>query len=203
MHTGGANTVLKNNRKLLKKRTDRYRSKRTVMGLRDSDIKRKDDKNRRLTTMSASEIRKIGRKYRIRNRVEMIIVLSLILGVLIWMLFSLSGSNPIILTKSDPETITSLKMKLINKADYIGDNGKVYIADPIAEDYIDFGRYLYMGGEYKRAEKMFVKALTLDQDNCQAETWLGETHEALKQKQGLKSEWTMKKQGNRYLYLVE
>ena len=78
MHSGGANTVLRNNRKLLKKRADRYRKKRRVMGYGESDVLRDNESPKRLTRMSASELKLIGRKYRRRRRVETFVFLVLV-----------------------------------------------------------------------------------------------------------------------------
>ena len=83
MHSGGANTTLKNNRKLLKKRKTMFRRSgavRSTTGENNSQEKSQD----RLVTLSASERKAIGRKLRIRRRIESGIIVVVICGLLWW-----------------------------------------------------------------------------------------------------------------------
>lgn len=82
MHAGGANTTLKNNRNLLKKRKTMFRRRSDVFSLTDDKIKK--DNKKRLVTMSASERRAIGRNLRIRHRIEFAVIMILIVGTFLW-----------------------------------------------------------------------------------------------------------------------
>lgn len=172
MHSGAANTVLRNNRKLLNKRSDKFRSKRKVMGYTDADIAKFDDKNRRLTTLSASEMKRIGRKYRRRNRVETIIMLILVLSAIIWVFSSFSTAettSKVIMLETHLEMISVDQPKTQEAA------------------YMDFGRAFYYQGNFKRAKKMFENVLKLQPDHCQAQVWLVDTQEIMGDKHPLKS----------------
>lgn len=193
MHSGGANTILRNNRKLLKKRSSRFKDKRTIMGLKDKDIVKKDDQNRRLTTMSASEMRRIGRKYRIHHRIEMAIVLLLILAALIWV-FSSFKAVPTSITPTYTVTTKTLPKKAIKEVKTVVYNPKT-ITNPKAEDYMEFGRFLYRDGQYVRAKKIFLRVVAEYPNHCQAPSWLNTAQDKILQ---LKRQKTKKQGETRY-----
>lgn len=188
MHAGGANTVLRNNRKLLKKRSSRFKSKRTVMGLKDEDVIRKDEQNRRLTTMSASEIRKIGRKLRRRRRIETVFLLLIILAALIFVFSSFKFAVKV------PKTVmlqTELQILSVDKP------------KTPADEYMDFGVYFYREGQFKRAETMFIKALQLQPDHCHAIDWLNNTRPLLKSNKDPKPRTSGNKNTTYHVYSME
>ena len=84
MHSGGANTTLKNNRNLLKKRPSRFKYKRSHIAASGKGGLGSFYGDKILTTLSASELKRMGRRLRRRNRAERIVVLLLILTALLF-----------------------------------------------------------------------------------------------------------------------
>lgn len=84
MHSGGANTSLKNNRSLLKKRKTMFRRRSDVNSLSDEKFLRDKSKDS-LVTLSASERRALGRKLRIRRRIEAAVIILALGAMFYWM----------------------------------------------------------------------------------------------------------------------
>ena len=177
MHSGGANTILRNNRKLLKKRSSRFKSKRTIMGLKDKDIRRDESENKKLTTWSASEIKRVGRKLRRRRRVETAIVLLLIFAALLF-IFSSFGSYHKPESHATPVTAKQFS-KNQTDLEEVSEDPYVQSKDVKAEQYMIFGREFFYSGQYRRALKMFEKALALSPKHCLAPAWIDNTNEQL------------------------
>ncbi len=82
---GQANASLKNNRNLLKKRKTIFRRNRSVSSLTDDKLLRDKSKDS-LITLSASERKAIGRKIRVKRRIETVVIVFTI-GRLLWWIF--------------------------------------------------------------------------------------------------------------------
>ena len=184
MHSGGANTILRNNRKLLKNRSSRFKSKRTVMGLKDKDIVRKEDDKKRLTTLSASEIKNIGRRLRRRRRIETAIVLILILGALLFIFSSFGPAEKIVTPDVVSTRLAEPALLPIsnNQTDLqeLAEDPQVQYREEKAEHYLSFGVDFYRSGAYLRAQVMFEKALFYAPEHCHALDWLATTQKKIK-----------------------
>lgn len=167
MHAGGANTVLRNNRLLLKKRPDRFRRKRTVMGLKEKDIHKIQTDNQRLTTLSASEMKQIGRKYRRARRLEALIFSMIITAVIAFLLLMLLNMNAQETALAKQETIAWIEKES---------------AKSPGDSYFSFGKDFYRDGQYKRAKRMFKNALEEDPNHCKAADWLMITQDKINNK---------------------
>ncbi|WP_435579272.1 hypothetical protein [Gilvibacter sp.] len=149
------------------------------MGLKDKDIIRKKDDKKRLTTLSASEIKNIGRRLRRRRRIETAIVLILILGALLF-IFSSFGSPDAIEAPDVASTSATTAVLLPisnNQTDLheLAEDPTVQYRDVKAEQYLSFGVDFYREGAYSRAQLMFEKALFYEPQHCHAKAWLATT----------------------------
>ncbi|MDC7998251.1 hypothetical protein [Gilvibacter sediminis] len=153
------------------------------MGLKDKDIVRKEDENKRLTTLSASEIKNIGRRLRRRRRIETAIVLILILGALLF-IFSSFGSADAVKVPDVVSTCTTSAVVLPisnNQTDLqeLAEDPQVQYREVRAEHYLSFGVDFYRSGAYLRAQVMFEKALFYAPEHCHAQDWLKTTQKKI------------------------
>lgn len=80
MHSGGAQTALKNNRKLLKKHLRTHKKFKRWRSLSDDKYKRTPDKS--LITLSASERRAYGKRIRRRRKIEFVVIMTIVIVVI-------------------------------------------------------------------------------------------------------------------------
>ncbi len=163
MHSGGAQAVIRNNRKLLKKRVPTHKRYRKIRSLSDEQYKRSPVDN--LLTLSASERNNYGRKQRKKHRLEFIVILVVVLVALVLGILTLINSETII--PEDPVVTRSLTVSNIPVISY--STNKALTQEQILERdfkaYVDFGDMFVEQGRHTKALKMYTTALKLKPDN--------------------------------------
>ena len=181
MHSGGAQTVLRNNRKLLKKRRSNKQRYNNIVSLSDAHYVKIPDKS--LITLSASERKSYSKSIRRKTRIEFILILILIIGAIIFWGIKLSQEQPgpiyvKIITNSQSATGVSVLEYDTNLA--------LTPEELLKQDfnaYMGFGDQFLKQEFYGKALKMYNKALTLFPDNADLKQLIKTTYskyEALK-----------------------
>ena len=156
MHSGGANTSLKNNRNLLKRRKTRFRKRSDVNSLNDDRIKRDKSKDS-LVTLSASERKAIGRKIRVRRRIEAAVIL-IGLGAIFYWMFAWTAAP---LLQATTQENASVEEVLQTEPQIKEPQSEVVI-------YLVFARQFISSKQFKMALRMCEKALLIAPNNTSA-----------------------------------
>ena len=174
MHSGGAQTTLKNNRKLLKKRmTTKQRYKR-IISLHDSQYQKTPNPN--LITLSASERRRYSYAVRHKNRLEFTLIMLLVVGALLYFGYQLSEEevvaqdSELITKKFTTSNIPVLEYQVereLTAQERLEQNFKAYI---------DFGDYFVADKQYSRAIAMYKKALEYKPESIETKQLIKDTY---------------------------